>query len=300
MINNIIIDYSVTAYGNINKQHRIKKKHCVKREKTVLAGELAVNNVKKKHRFELEKKKQVDYKYIDKEYWFEQFYWFISSDGYLVICGKNAQQNELIVKKYMDKNDMYIHGDFHGSGSCIVKNNSGNEIPLSTLIQAGNFVSCNSSGWKKNITDKTYYVKPEQVTKTAPSGEYISTGGFMIRGKKNYLSESILELGVGLLFIKEENDGQFYENLTFNPENENIIGCIPVKAPYSSVLNYKFKVKLKPGKMRLNRIISNVNSCFYGKKGISDIEKYMMKKISNDRYINLQLNNSCVFTSIKR
>jgi Predicted RNA-binding protein homologous to eukaryotic snRNP len=38
-----------------------------------------------------------------KTYWFEKFYWFITSENYLVICGRDAQQNEAIVKKYLKK-----------------------------------------------------------------------------------------------------------------------------------------------------------------------------------------------------
>ena len=34
--------------------------------------------------------------------WFEKFYWFISSENYLVIGGRDQQQNELIVKKYLN------------------------------------------------------------------------------------------------------------------------------------------------------------------------------------------------------
>lgn len=32
---------------------------------------------------------------------FEKFYWFISSENYLVIGGRDQQQNELIVKRYL-------------------------------------------------------------------------------------------------------------------------------------------------------------------------------------------------------
>lgn len=35
-----------------------------------------------------------------KTYWFEKFFWFISSENYLVIAGRDQQQNELIVKRY--------------------------------------------------------------------------------------------------------------------------------------------------------------------------------------------------------
>ena len=35
-----------------------------------------------------------------KTYWFEKFYWFVSTENYLVIAGRDQQQNELIVKRY--------------------------------------------------------------------------------------------------------------------------------------------------------------------------------------------------------
>ena len=34
-----------------------------------------------------------------KTYWFEKFYWFITTENYLVIAGRDQQQNELIVKR---------------------------------------------------------------------------------------------------------------------------------------------------------------------------------------------------------
>lgn len=39
-----------------------------------------------------------------------------------------------------------------------------------------------------------------QVSKTAPTGEYLTTGSFMVRGKKNYLPPSHLVMGFGFLF----------------------------------------------------------------------------------------------------
>jgi hypothetical protein len=39
-----------------------------------------------------------------------------------------------------------------------------------------------------------------QVSKTAPSGEYLVTGSFMIRGKKNFLPPQPLVMGFGFLF----------------------------------------------------------------------------------------------------
>ena len=43
-----------------------------------------------------------------------------------------------------------------------------------------------------------------QVSKTAPTGEYLTTGSFMIRGRKNYLPPQPLVMGIAWLFKLEE------------------------------------------------------------------------------------------------
>ena len=40
---------------------------------------------------------------IRKPFWFEKFLWFISTENYLVIAGRDMQQNELLVKRYLSK-----------------------------------------------------------------------------------------------------------------------------------------------------------------------------------------------------
>lgn len=45
----------------------------------------------------------------------------------------------------------------------------------------------------------------DQVSKSAPTGEYLTTGSFMIRGKKNYLPPSQLIMGLGIMFRLEES-----------------------------------------------------------------------------------------------
>jgi hypothetical protein len=39
-----------------------------------------------------------------------------------------------------------------------------------------------------------------QVSKSAPTGEYLPTGSFMIRGRKNFLPPQPLVFGFGFLF----------------------------------------------------------------------------------------------------
>ena len=55
-----------------------------------------------------------------------------------------------------------------------------------------------------NIVTSAWWVEASQVSKTAPTGEYLSTGSFMIRGKKNFLPPNPLVMGLGILFVLEE------------------------------------------------------------------------------------------------
>jgi len=47
--------------------------------------------------------------------WYDRFRWFHTSTGYLVIGGRNADQNEELVKKYMGKHDRFFHTQAHGA-----------------------------------------------------------------------------------------------------------------------------------------------------------------------------------------
>jgi len=50
-----------------------------------------------------------------------------------------------------------------------------------------------------------YWVKPDQLSKGGPSGEYVSRGGFVVRGKRNWMRGIPLETAVGVVM---EDDGE--------------------------------------------------------------------------------------------
>jgi hypothetical protein len=53
--------------------------------------------------------------------------------------------------------------------------------------------------WKEGIhSGDAYWVKPSQVTKSAPAGEYLTKGAFMIRGTRTYLRGVELGLAIGM------------------------------------------------------------------------------------------------------
>lgn len=64
---------------------------------------------------------------------------------------------------------------------------------------------CHSQAWNSKIVTSAWWVYPHQVSKTAPTGEYLTVGSFMIRGKKNFLPPHPLVMGFALLFRLDES-----------------------------------------------------------------------------------------------
>jgi predicted ribosome quality control (RQC) complex YloA/Tae2 family protein len=139
------------------------------------------------------------------EQWYERFRWFHTTDDFLVIAGRNADQNEELVKKYMSRGDKFFHAQAHGAPVTILKatgpSESAKEIdfPESTLEEAATFAVSHSSVWKAGqYSGDVYMVDPDQVSKTPESGEYIEKGSFVIRGDRTYFDDMAVDLSVGI------------------------------------------------------------------------------------------------------
>jgi len=75
-----------------------------------------------------------------------------------------------------------------------------------TLREAGIFSLAMSKAWNAGIGSGTaYWVTPEQVSKTAESGEFLPKGAFVIRGKRNYFARLDIELGIGICTIASKD-----------------------------------------------------------------------------------------------
>ncbi|ELZ35159.1 ribosome rescue protein RqcH [Halorubrum distributum] len=137
--------------------------------------------------------------------WFERFRWFHTSTGYLVIGGRNADQNEELVKKYMSKHDRFFHTQAHGGPVTLLKaagpSESADPVDFSeeTLREAAQFAVSYSSDWKDGRgAGDAYMVEPDQVSKTPESGEYIEKGSFVIRGDRTYFEDVACRIAVGV------------------------------------------------------------------------------------------------------
>ncbi|MFH1402854.1 MAG: NFACT family protein [Candidatus Altiarchaeota archaeon] len=138
-----------------------------------------------------------------KKRWFESYRWFTSSDGFLVVGGRDAGSNESLIKKHLEDRDLVFHAEIQGAPFFIVKNPDGKEIPENTILEAAEAAGAYSKAWGRGMGScSVYYVNPDQVSKTPPAGEYLPKGAFMIYGRKNKVHDVELKVAIG--FIVDE------------------------------------------------------------------------------------------------
>ncbi len=136
---------------------------------------------------------------VQRKEWYEKFRWFVSSEGFLVVAGKDATSNEVIVKKHTEKDDVVFHADVTGAPFVIVKT-QGKAPSEQTLHEAAEFAAAFSRAWREGLgSADIYWVNPDQLSKTGPSGEYVAHGAFAVVGKRNWLRGVALKTAVGIV-----------------------------------------------------------------------------------------------------
>ncbi|CAH3150400.1 unnamed protein product [Porites evermanni] len=177
------INLALSAYANARSFYDKKKFSSKKEQKTIDASEKALKSAERKTKETLkEVETTTRIKKARKTYWFEKFFWFISSENYLVIGGRDQQQNELVVKRHLEQGDLYVHADLHGATSVVIKNPTGQPVPPKTLNEAGCMAVSYSAAWEAKIVTSAWWVHQSQVSKTAPTPCYLMMGfGFMFK-----------------------------------------------------------------------------------------------------------------------
>jgi predicted ribosome quality control (RQC) complex YloA/Tae2 family protein len=136
---------------------------------------------------------------VRRKEWYEKFRWFTSSDGFLVVAGKDAVSNEVLVKKYTDADDPIFHAEVAGAPFVVVKA-KGKTISGQALREAGEYAASFSRAWREGAgSADVYWVNPSQLTKRGPSGEYVPHGAFAVNGKRNWMRNVSLRLAVGVV-----------------------------------------------------------------------------------------------------
>jgi predicted ribosome quality control (RQC) complex YloA/Tae2 family protein len=206
----IDVNLGLSPWSNAREYYDQKRSAAEKEQKTLQSSTKALKSQEAKIAHDLKKglkQEKAVLRPVRKQLWFEKFSWFLSTDGYLVLGGKDAMQNEILYKKYLKKGDVYLHADIHGAASVVVRNNPKTPdapIPPSTLSQAGTLAVASSNAWDSKAGMSAWWVNADQVSKSAPTGEFLPTGSFAVRGKKNFLPPAQLILGFGVVFLISE------------------------------------------------------------------------------------------------
>ncbi|NJE03554.1 ribosome rescue protein RqcH [Thermococcus sp. MV11] len=189
---------------------------------------------------EEEMKKELNVKRIErrKKKWFEKFRWFISSEGFLVLAGKDASTNEILIKRHMSENDLYCHANVYGAPHVVIKD--GQKAGERTIFEACQFAVSMSKAWSRGVySEDAYWAYPNQVTKQTPSGEYLGKGAFMVYGKRNWLHGLPLKLAVGVI----------------NYEGEDFVVCAPVEAIKAHTKRY---IVIRPGSLKKSELVKRI------------------------------------------
>jgi predicted ribosome quality control (RQC) complex YloA/Tae2 family protein len=257
----IKIDLRKSVAANAEEYYEAAKKakeKLVGVKKALADTEKKLMELGEKEAVEFESRKAPVAKKAKEKKWFEKFHYFISSEGFLVVGGKDATTNEILIKKYVEDSDIVFHADLHGAPFFVIKNPDQKEIPEKTLKETAEAAASYSKAWKLGLgSADVYYVLPEQVSKTAPSGEYVAKGGFIISGKKNYYRGLKLEMAVGVIVGEEL-----------------AVVSGPVSSVESKTRNY---IKVAPGEKKSGELAKEIRAKIVGKAKKEDSDK--LKKI---------------------
>ena len=140
---------------------------------------------------------------IRKKNWYERYRWFFTSDGFLAIGGRDAASNSAVVRKHLVKNDKIFHGDIFGSPFFILKD--AENAPNKSMNEVAHATVCFSRAWREGMYGvSAYWVNPDQVKKSAPSGEFLPKGSFTIEGQRNFIKSDTLRLAVGIIPLDDD------------------------------------------------------------------------------------------------
>ncbi|MGB9703326.1 MAG: NFACT RNA binding domain-containing protein, partial [Candidatus Micrarchaeales archaeon] len=206
-----------------------------KKTKKKIEGVLeAIEKIKKeieaieKENPKVEKKK---IRIIEEKEWYERFRYFFTTNNFLAICGKNAQQNQVLFLKYFNENDLFFHADIFGGGVLILKD--GKKATKDDKLEASQFAACYSNAWEEGFSSIDVYALPfSQVKPSTKKGE------FLLFGEREWFRNVKLCLRIGI-----------YENKL-------------IVIPGECKRNLEKEIEITPGSIKRNEAIEKISSFF--------------------------------------
>ena len=237
----VTLDIRLTAQDNAARAYDIAKKS----ESKIKGAQMQIDRTKAK----LEKlevsvsepdTKRAPVK-IRQRRWYEKFRWFTSSEGYLILGGRDVKTNENLAKRQMSPNDIFLHASIHGAPYTLIK--VPEEAPgQQTIDEAAQFAVTFSRAWQDGLSGgDAFWVNPEQVSFTPPSGEHLPAGSVMLYGTKNYVRNVSVELSVGVLLEEEY--------------------AIPISGPPTAIeAQTEYSLRVVPGDEKKGQLVKEIQT----------------------------------------
>lgn len=251
----VSMDIEIGLYDSVYKSAQEYYLSSKKNKKKLESALIAKSDLEKKLNAENAKSTLIKERSVAKvkrpTFWFEKFYWSISTNGHLIVAGRDSTTNELLIKKYLEKDDVAFHTNIQGAAFVLLK--GGSKAKEVDLKDAALFAGCFSKAWKEGFGSiDVYSITPDQVSKTPGPGEYLPKGSFVIRGEREWYKSMDLRLSFSLLDISK-----FFES-------EKIY--LPFAGSESAVKkNAKTEIsQVLQGKLKKGDAAKKLNSKFFG------------------------------------
>ena len=222
----ILFDESKKQKGAITSIEKLIEKTEDQLEKTIEKGEIA--------------KGSVGFSDIRKKNWYERYRWFFTSDGLLAVGGRDSSSNSALVRKHMESDDKIFHAEINGSPFFILKDTNEDLMPLS-LEETAYATVCFSRAWQASAHGlNSFWVKPDQIKKAAPTGQSMGKGSFMIYGTRNFIKVASLKLAVGIM---KENENYLLVSGPVEPIKKNCLCYVIIEPGGSPISDVAKKIR---------------------------------------------------------
>ena len=191
--------------------------------------------------------------------WFEKFKWFVSSEGFLVVAGRSAAQNEELMKKRTEDDEWIFHADIPGAAFVVIKKEKDRAEPGDeTMKEAAEFAAANSKAWAKGMGNVDIFaVKRSQASK--PGG--LPKGSFVISGERLWFRDQELKLSVGVRVLDDE--------------------AVVISGPVMAVRKQtNYFVTIQPGFKKAGELVKEIKNRLLIKSRPED--KYLIERIDDE------------------
>lgn len=221
---NIEVDLSLTAYANASLYFDLKKNAVSKQKRVEKSSEMAIKNAELKIQRDLAKtlkNEQDSLRTIRPKYWFEKFFWFITSDGFLCLAGKDDAQVDMIYFRHFNDSGYFVSSDVEDALKVFVLNPyKGRDVSPSALWQAGTFALLASNAWNSKTSASAWWMKGLNVSKRF-DGTLLDSGRLAYEGEKFYMPPGQLVMGFALLWMLDEESAKKHTEARVSKQEEH-------------------------------------------------------------------------------